>query len=254
MRLRVLSDLHLEFFDDPADAGIRDDVDCDVVVLAGDIANGMDGLEWAVDTFSSPQIIYVMGNHEYYGHDLNYLLARAREDAPRLGIHLLENDEVRLSGVRFLGCTLWSGFDSPRHSWREVTDLAHIALADFSNIENGDKAFTPLAMTMEHDASRVWLETMLDPAIPSVVITHFAPMRVGLNPRFDGGDLLTPYFHNDLPDLMGEAVPLWIHGHHHHSFDETVAARNGHTRIVSNQRGYADETTGFSADFVVEIG
>ena len=253
MRLRVLSDLHLEFFDDPADAGIRDDVDCDVVVLAGDIANGMDGLEWAVDTFSSRQIIYVMGNHEYYGHDLNYLLARAREDAPRLGIHLLENDEVRLWGVRFLGCTLWSGFDSPRHSWREVTDLAHRVLADFSAIENGDKAFTPLAMTMEHDASRAWLETMLDPALPSVVITHFAPARVGLNPRFDGGDLLTPYSHNDLSDLLGDAAPLWIHGHHHHSFDEAVAGHNGQTRIVSNQRGYAREPTGFAAGFVVDI-
>jgi|GEM_PF-4421538 len=45
MRLRVLSDLHLESFDHPADVAIHDDVDCDVVVLAGDIAQGMDGLE-----------------------------------------------------------------------------------------------------------------------------------------------------------------------------------------------------------------
>ena len=82
MRIRVLSDLHLEFFDDPADAGIHDDVDCDVVVLAGDIANGIDGLEWAADTFMSRQIIYVMGNHEYYEQDLHHTLARAREAVP----------------------------------------------------------------------------------------------------------------------------------------------------------------------------
>ena len=254
MRLRVLSDLHLETFNYPADVAIRDDVDCDVVVLAGDIAQGMDGLEWAADTFISRQILYVMGNHEYYDEDRHETLACARDTAQRLGIHLLEKDEVRLGGVRFLGCTLWSGFEGPGYSWEQATDLAHLVLADFSYIGNGDKAFTPLDMTLEHDESRVWLSRMLDPAMPSVVITHFAPARVGLNPWFNSDDALTSYFHNDLSHLMGNAVPLWIHGHHHHSFDETVSGRDGQTRIVSNQRGYADETTGFSADFVVEIG
>ncbi|MES1949752.1 hypothetical protein S4A8_02803 [Salinisphaera sp. S4-8] len=252
MRIRVLSDLHLECLDNPTDAGIVDDIECDVVVLAGDIANGVDGLEWAADTFASRQIVYVMGNHEYYDQDMHYTLARAREDAPRLGIHLLEKDEVRLNGIRFLGCTLWSGFDSRAHSWREITDLAHMVLADFSYIGNGDKAFTPLAMTLAHEESRIWLENMLDDAMPSVVVTHFSPVPIGINPYFDGRDLLTSYFHNDLSHLLRARTPLWIHGHHHHSFDTWVEGDNGRTRVVSNQLGYANEPTGFAPEYVVD--
>ena len=36
-----------------------------LVVLAGDIANGAAGIEWAKRTFSGP-VIYLAGNHEYY--------------------------------------------------------------------------------------------------------------------------------------------------------------------------------------------
>ena len=42
MKIRIFSDLHLEFFDfNPAE------VSADVVVLAGDIQNGHYGLGWA---------------------------------------------------------------------------------------------------------------------------------------------------------------------------------------------------------------
>ncbi|MES1952914.1 hypothetical protein S4A8_18743 [Salinisphaera sp. S4-8] len=75
VKLRVLSDLHLECFAEPEDSGIRDDVECDAVVLAGDIHNGTVGIEWAARTFRVP-VIYIMGNHEYYGYDATELLPR----------------------------------------------------------------------------------------------------------------------------------------------------------------------------------
>ncbi|MGO2131872.1 MAG: hypothetical protein ACTH3D_03090 [Halomonas sp.] len=55
MRLRILSDLHLECFD-----GGRElpDVACDVVVLAGDISRKTRGLSWAAERFSGTPILY----------------------------------------------------------------------------------------------------------------------------------------------------------------------------------------------------
>jgi hypothetical protein len=38
-----------------------------VIVLAGDIFSKHLGLEWARKAFPDKPIIYVMGNHEYYG-------------------------------------------------------------------------------------------------------------------------------------------------------------------------------------------
>ena len=60
MRIRVYSDLHLEFtpFEPP-------EYDADAVVLAGDIANGAAGITWARETFGGP-VLYLAGNHEYY--------------------------------------------------------------------------------------------------------------------------------------------------------------------------------------------
>ena len=65
MKLHILNDLHIEFeeFAPPATGA-------DVVVLAGDIGVGMDGLRWAKARFSDTPVIYVPGNHEFYHHDI----------------------------------------------------------------------------------------------------------------------------------------------------------------------------------------
>ena len=105
MKIRVLSDLHLEFADwspPPADA--------DVIVLAGDIHIGVRGLEWARQQFPATPIVYVAGNHEFYGGQMRQVTAALREAADRLGVHLLDADELVLGGARFLGATLWTDF------------------------------------------------------------------------------------------------------------------------------------------------
>jgi len=68
MRALVLSDLHLEFCGfDLMHNGRPIDDGADVVILAGDIAAGNDGIGWARRAFPSKEIVYVVGNHEFYG-------------------------------------------------------------------------------------------------------------------------------------------------------------------------------------------
>ena len=105
MKIRVLSDLHLEFH-----AWTPPPADADVVVLAGDIHVGVGGIEWAREQFPTTPVIYVVGNHEFYGGQLNEVLAALREAADRLGVYLLDSDELVLDGTRFLGATLWTDF------------------------------------------------------------------------------------------------------------------------------------------------
>src|SRR5687768_17337023 len=103
MRIRVLSDLHCEFepYSPPPAAA-------DVVVLAGDIHHATKGLDWAAGHFPGQTVVYVAGNHEYYGESLPKLTQQLRERAAELGIAFLENDAITIGGVRFLGCTLWT--------------------------------------------------------------------------------------------------------------------------------------------------
>ena len=66
MNIQIISDVHLEFgsFDLP-------DEECDVLIAAGDIGVGLEGLEW-LQTLDIP-VIYVAGNHEYWGFEINEL-------------------------------------------------------------------------------------------------------------------------------------------------------------------------------------
>lgn len=145
----------------------------------------------------SSAIVYVMGNHEYYGQDRVALLTEARQTAARLGVHLLERDAIRIQGQRFLGCTLWSGLDSGPRSWLDVARNVHWMIDDFSAIRSSGDAFTPLRMVEEHEYSVSWLQRMLEPGDPSIVITHFPPSRALAAPRFSSDDALAPYFTND---------------------------------------------------------
>lgn len=230
LRLHILSDLHIEVtdFDPPA-------TDADVVVLAGDIHNGTQGLDWATARFRGRRILYVPGNHEYYDGELRSgmrsLAARARE----LGIELLDNSATVIDGVRFLGATLWTDFCLDGAERRdEVMKLSRPYIVDFRAIRDRDGLFTPEESVRLHESSRSWLARSLSEHFsgPTVVITHHAPHPLSVHSRFashpaNGG------FVSNLAELMGPAA-LWIHGHTHNSFDYSV---NG-TRVVCNPRGY----------------
>jgi len=103
MKLHILNDLHIEFEDFAPPA-----TDADVVILAGDIGVGVEGLRWAKDRFLDRPVIYVPGNHEFYHHDLS-LIEELKAQAPE-HIHVLNDDQVVIGGVRFLGCILWTDF------------------------------------------------------------------------------------------------------------------------------------------------
>lgn len=148
-----------------------------------DIDIGVKGIEWTAGTFTKP-VIYVLGNHEYYDEDAARLLPRARSCASELGIHLLEHDEVTLDGVRFLGCTLWDGFDAGPFNSVNSADVAHQKVADFSAIRDQGRLLTPSTIMEWHRRSRAWLEVSLGSQRPAVVVAHFPLSLRTLNPRF----------------------------------------------------------------------
>ena len=86
MRLHILSDLHLEFepFTPPA-------VEADALILAGDVSTGRNGLKWALKSFPDRPVIYVLGNHEFYGQKVQKLTKELQEMAQGTNVHLLEN-------------------------------------------------------------------------------------------------------------------------------------------------------------------
>src|SRR6266851_1461751 len=244
MRIRIYSDLHLEFapFVPPAN-------DADAIVLAGDIANGAAGIEWAGKTFAQP-VLYLAGNHEYYEGEFEAVQQAMGAAAREFAVALLDCSEAVIDGVRFLGCTLWTDYSLvPQAERPTVIEAARKLNPDYQLIRYGSRAFAPedaIALCARH---RAWLAAKLaEPfAGKTVVVTHFAPHPLSIARAYDGHPA-NPGFVLDLTEMMGRAA-LWIHGHTHTFFDYRVRG----TRVVCNPRGYPGEPTGFRPDLIVEV-
>ncbi len=252
MRIRYLSDLHLEF-----DCPKQPLPSCgeDVVVLAGDIHLGTQGIAWARRAFPHVPVLYLLGNHEFYGHHFDNLITEARQACTNSNVQLLENDAAVIGGVRFLGCTLWTDFyllgNERRAAALEETGLC---LNDFNRITRGPtgkrRLLLPIETAERHVMSRRWLEREIaQSAEPVVVLSHHAPCAGTSHPQHDG-DLLSPAFASDLTALMLPPMKAWIYGHTHFNVDLDVAG----VRVLSNQRGYPREAvSNFRWDRCIEI-
>lgn len=233
MRIHLLSDLHFEF----GPLADYSPPECDVVLLAGDIAVDKSGIDWAVKTFGDTPVLMVCGNHEFYDNKrLNPWIAELKAHAEGTNVRVLENDAVVIDGVRFLGATMWTDFDLYNNKFYARMD-AERTMNDYRRIRHDDGS----KFTSGHSQAANWRTLKFfdeqfrrDPAIPTGIITHHAPSDLSCKSEYRG-HYLTPAYASRLEPFMLEHNPvLWVHGHMHNTSDYTI----GDTRIMANPRGY----------------
>lgn len=249
MRALIASDLHLEFGSQtrlsPFLTAARE---ADILLLAGDLVNTPADLESFLRKLPC-QAVIVPGNHEYYGQDITTALPQYRSAAKRAGCVLLENEQLILGGVRYLGCTLWTDLADGQQAEnydRMINDRRWIRLRG--------AAFTSEVMRGVHQESVRWLESRLAEPFdgPTVVMTHHAPSYLSSHPRWAGSPI-NGAFSSNLDELVMTYQPdLWVHGHHHDPADYLL----GRTRVLCNPYGYegVEDTSRFRTDLRVELG
>jgi Icc-related predicted phosphoesterase len=253
MRIRVLSDLHREFGHVPLP-----DAAADVVVLAGDIDRGTKGIAWARQAFPDVPVLYVAGNHEYYGERIGRLHEKLREAAAGSNVRILENETFELDGYRFFGATLWTDFGlfDDRQSAMLAAGAKGTGMNDYRKIRRRDTGkLQPTHTAMLHADSRLALTQFLASGdrARSVVVTHHAPSIQSVATGKET-DLISAAYVSRMDDFIAEYGPaLWIHGHVHENRDYLI----GNTRILNNAFGYPTaeraEAAGFRGDLVVEL-
>lgn len=236
MRIAYCSDLHLGFGDLDCDWP-----DADVLVLAGDILDGpyQDHYNYFFNKISTNylNVLYVVGNHEYYGTDFNTYLDHLRMKLSKWpNIRILENESVTIrplddSGdIKFIGATLWTDLTDPLNSV-----IAQRGMSDYQHIKLGQKLLSPMDTTDKHLESLSFLIEELDTDEKVVIITHHSPCDLSIPQRYKG-DILSCAYYTDLSGLIldNDQIELWIHGHIHDPVDYYV----GNTKVISNPRGY----------------
>lgn len=253
MRCHYLSDLHLESqdFHWRLPKG-------DVLIVAGDLCHARCLSPDATDPYAIAQrdrsmrfieqasanfahVLLVAGNHEHYDGVFDDTAKLLREHLP--GIAVLDNQSLVLDGLAFFGTTLWSDFEarSPaclngvRRRCGEFFFVQKMRQDAEGGVTRGK--FQPEDAIEAFDRSMHALRDHLAgrDGKPTVVISHHAPSRRGLN-AVHAGNGLDGAFASDLDDFIAGSAGLraWVHGHTH----VRCSYRIGDTTVRANCRGF----------------
>lgn len=230
MKLSVLSDLHLEFSDME-----HPEVDADVCIVAGDLHTGLNGVKW-LKKCKNP--IYVLGNHEFYGHRI----ATLRKEYNKVKkIKYLENDYIEIEDIKIFGCTLWTDF--------KLFGDSFFAIKNAKRFMNDYQFIKDIKSQHFHRESVDRLKKFLKLPGKKVIVTHHAPSIQSIHTKWRM-NALTPAFASNLEVIIRDYQPnLWIHGHTHDSCDYKI----NNTRIICNPRGYPPYNPYFNPNLIVEI-
>ncbi len=245
MRIQYFSDIHLEFGQCEFPQ-----TDADIVVAAGDIGVGTEGVDWLAK--APCPVIYVAGNHEYYSGDIEYTRQQLETACRAAQVEFLENVRADLDDVRFLGATFWTDYAGVNEN---VMREAEQSMNDYHYIQYHGSPLTADILLELHRESLEWLESELATAHKgkTVVVTHHAPtLKSWYRDQENSTDLRRFAYCNQYEELLKKyTIDLWIHGHIHTVSDY----RSGGTRVVANPRGYHghQEIEGYDPCRIIEI-
>jgi predicted MPP superfamily phosphohydrolase len=248
MKIRYLSDLHLEFikpnkierFISKIPSGIHE-----ICILAGDIGNPYQTNYDIFMNFISKNFkktFVISGNHEYYNktktiEETNEFM---RDYFSKFdNISFLNNDCEIYEGYCFIGTTLWSKITNPIY---EINDVHNIPNFDYIK-------YNGLNML-----SVDFLEDALVNNDNCVVITHHMPSKSLIDIKYTTQQM-QPYnqwFYCNMDNLIEKKqnkIKCWIYGHTHTPSNITLSK----IPFLCNPIGYPNENVKIDFEKTIEI-
>lgn len=278
MKLKIVSDLHLEFsyIDIPNNGA-------DVLVLSGDIlvalylkkpVSTVEGIPEEsnkvkfrkfLSTVSTnfKHVVYVAGNHEFYnGAWYNTIDVLKNECSNYPNIHYLENESIEIDGVTFVGSTLWTDLNKKDPI---TTTVISSLLNDYRVIRNdryGYRRINPSDVTARFDASLQYITDTVNanPSGKFVIVGHHAPSFQSIHPQYADNLHMSGAYSSSLDEFILDhpQIQLWTCGHNHYAHQYYI----GSTLVVCNPRGYDStdkhgfhygENTGWDINQIIDL-
>jgi predicted phosphodiesterase len=282
MKIKVVSDLHLEF----SDINIKNDEGCDVLILSGDIMVATDlhdHPETSYNMYSNvnledlgrrqrtalrfrdflkrcsfqfPHTVYVAGNHEFYHGKWNQsLITLSNECAKFPNVYFLEAGSKKIDDVTFIGGTLWTDMNKgdplTLHAVRDMMNDFRVIKKDLEGYTN----LKPADTVIRHKHMLGYIRSVVAEKHDEkfVVVGHHSPSKLSTHEQYANEYLMNGAYSSDCTEFIMDhpQIKLWTHGHTHHPFDYVV----GETRIVCNPRGYEghEPDSGWDPKIVIEV-
>ena len=270
MKIRLLSDLHVEFYASPLylqqklTKFIPEVHDDEILIIAGDLGVAGSGLaacslnkeyKSMLEYFAKRwnYVILTPGNHEYYDRDkycsLKDVDVMIQKECDKLGIIFLNKNSVKIDKKIFkktgnsgdkdfdfviLGCTLWS--QSTPEAYKGMNDRLRAVL-------NHKELLTI------HNDHKTWLSQELEKCYrkgqKAIVITHHLPLMElthpkYLEPRFKALNSAYASKLNELFELYEptDTIHSWYCGHTHEKTEKELYK----VKFLINPLGYPRES------------
>jgi DNA repair exonuclease SbcCD nuclease subunit len=258
MKLKVASDLHIEFRTQWEIPNLNEG---DVLILAGDVISAKylkkdgDNKKKAVDFFQRcsdnfKHIIYIEGNHSFYGCRYETTFDDVKEVLPSNFIHL-ENDKVKIGDYWFVGAVCWTNFNNEdpfalMDATRYMNDYRYIKYGPVYR-----KFFANDVLNI-HKETMSYFEATLDELKDEkvIMVTHHTPTSKSTHPMYEG-EPGNAYFNNHLDEwiMNRPQIKYWFCGHTHWAHNYKL----GECEIICNPLGYPGENSGFDPNFTIEL-
>lgn len=239
MKIQYISDLHLEFQPEIMEQ-FEISKEADILVFAGDIVTMPKDLELFFAIIRNKNeyipILYIPGNHEYYGHIISFADTEYEDICDKYGVDYFNNTYDVYKDTLFIGSTLYSDLSGPLDALNVSLGLndfrivykygrTQITAEDWQQIFNNSVSLIELGLRVANVKKKV-------------VITHFSP-SINAAEKFSQRTAISAGFRSDLSYLFHDyEIDCWIYGHTHNPVDLNL---NG-CQLVSNQLGYPYET------------
>lgn len=240
-----------------------------VLVLAGDIGRDCDGSLATVLDYAStrwPHVVYVTGNHEYYGTEecpardfavVDAAVAALVRTYPN--VHLLTPDQPTWdfadANIVFVGCTFWSDVDTNAAGLRARNGDFKCTVATPAFIKAlhrrhktalaGALATTAVASADEDSAASSSSPSSSSPKV--VVVTHHMPSLRLVADKYRGAENVSCFA--SPCEWLFPGVTAWIYGHTHVTGSQVVDG----CLCVVNALGYPGEQEGYNRAAVLEL-
>lgn len=254
MKLKVISDIHVEFYDDPDKlCKILDNLyprvyKDEILIIAGDMGVAGTSKElnpeykYMLKYFAKrwQMVILVPGNHEFYdrkkGESLQDICDKVEEYCVELGIFFLNRNILETDGYIFVGTTLWSqatkeSYDSMNDKLQAIVSYDELLKTHKEDVKFLDSTLSKIKK-LKGDSSYK----------PVVVITHHLPLKELMHEKYQGEEyqMTNPSYASDLSKLIkkhSNLISHWFYGHVHENSNKIIYDIN----FIGNPLGYPEE-------------
>ncbi len=216
-------------------------------MLLGDISENPKFIQRICDKITNKPIIYVLGNHEYYGNphsgmastESNYHDIEKIYD--NLTVFSSKFNYIDIDGTIFLGSVNWP--DIP------VNDQFNISrsINDFrtGNISIAESVYSKIQFDKDIEA---YLDLTYDENKTYIGLTHFIPGEFACAPQWKGHSL-NCYFVSPINFDIFSRCNYWLFGHGHDPINTIVEGCN----FISNPLGYPHEGNHEWQPLIIEL-